>query len=203
MTDAPEYCGPHTAQEALDETDRRLLDIIQTAFPLTPRPYADLGTLLGIPEEEALERVRSLREPHTRLAGIASGGAWLAQRLQQDLGLEGAPGVLSSAMHRDDFAQRGLASSAHTALPFDVTGADILVLDDVLYTGRTVRAVLNELYDYGRPARVRLAVLVDRGGRELPVQPDFAAARVTLPASQSLALARNDGGSFVFQVKEA
>ncbi|MCE1249382.1 MAG: bifunctional pyr operon transcriptional regulator/uracil phosphoribosyltransferase PyrR, partial [Comamonadaceae bacterium] len=82
-------------------------------------------------------------------------------------------------------------------------GADILVLDDVLYTGRTVRAVLNELYDYGRPARVRLAVLVDRGGRELPVQPDFAAARVTLPASQSLALARNDGGSFVFQVKEA
>ena len=62
MTDAPEYCGPHTAQEALDETDRRLLDIIQTAFPLTPRPYADLGTLLGIPEEEALERVRSLRE---------------------------------------------------------------------------------------------------------------------------------------------
>ena len=62
MTDAPEYCGPHTAQEALDETERRLLDIIQTAFPLTPRPYADLGTLLGIPEEEALERVRSLRE---------------------------------------------------------------------------------------------------------------------------------------------
>ena len=62
MTDAPEYCGPHTTQEALDETDRRLLDIIQTAFPLTPRPYADLGTLLGIPEEEALERVRSLRE---------------------------------------------------------------------------------------------------------------------------------------------
>ena len=66
---------------------------------------------------ELLRGVRSLREPHTRLAGIASGGAWLAQRLQQDLGLEGAPGVLSSAMHRDDFAQRGLASSAHTALP--------------------------------------------------------------------------------------
>ena len=152
---------------------------------------------------ELLRGVRSLREPHTRLAGIASGGAWLAQRLQQDLGLEGAPGVLSSAMHRDDFAQRGLASSAHTALPFDVNGADILVLDDVLYTGRTVRAVLNELYDYGRPARVHLAVLVDRGGRELPVQPDFAAARVTLPASQSLALARTDGGSFVFQVQEA
>ncbi len=152
---------------------------------------------------ELLRGVRSLREPHTQLAGIASGGAWLAERLQKDLGLDGVAGVLSSAMHRDDFAQRGLAASAQTQLPFDVNGADILVLDDVLYTGRTVRAVLNELYDYGRPARVRLAVLVDRGGRELPVQADFAAARVALPASQSLALARTDGGNFHFQVKEA
>ena len=151
---------------------------------------------------ELLRGVRTLREPTTRLAGIASGGAWLAERLQQDLGLDGAPGVLSSAMHRDDFAQRGLAASAQTSLPFDVNGADILVLDDVLYTGRTVRAVLNELYDYGRPARVRLAVLVDRGGRELPIQADFAAARVALPATQSLALARTDSGHFHFQVKE-
>ena len=152
---------------------------------------------------ELLRGVRTLREPTTRLAGIASGGAWLAERLQKDLGLDGEAGVLSSSMHRDDFAQRGLAASAQTTLPFDVNGADILVLDDVLYTGRTVRAVLNELYDYGRPARVRLAVLVDRGGRELPVQADFAAARVALPAAQSLALARDDSGIFQFQVKEA
>ena len=151
---------------------------------------------------ELLRGVRALRGPQTHLAGIASGGAWLAERLQKDLGLDGAPGVLSSAMHRDDFAQRGLAASAQTSLPFDVNGADILVLDDVLYTGRTVRAVLNELYDYGRPARVRLAVLVDRGGRELPIQADFAAARVALPATQSLALARTDSGHFHFQVKE-
>ena len=151
---------------------------------------------------ELLRGVRALRGPQTHLAGIASGGAWLAERLQQDLGLDGAPGVLSSAMHRDDFAQRGLSASAQTSLPFDVNGADILVLDDVLYTGRTVRAVLNELYDYGRPARVRLAVLVDRGGRELPIQADFAAARVALPATQSLALARTDSGHFHFQVKE-
>ena len=151
---------------------------------------------------ELLRGGRSLRGAETRLAGIASGGAWLAERLQKDLGLDGAAGVLSSAMHRDDFAQRGLAASAQTQLPFDVNGADVLVLDDVLYTGRTLRAVLNELYDYGRPARVRLAVLVDRGGRELPVQADFAAARVALPASQSLALARTDSGNFHFQVKE-
>ena len=152
---------------------------------------------------ELARGVRALLGPDTRLAGIVSGGKWLAERLQADLGLPGAAGALSSAMHRDDFAKRGLAASGQTALPFDVEGADILLLDVVLHTGRTIRAVLNELFDYGRPARVRLAVLVDRGGRELPVQPDFAAARVTLPASQSLALARNDGGSFAFQVKEA
>ena len=173
---------------------------------MTVSPSGAQGSLVLDAEalyRELLRGVRSLREPHTPLAGIASGGAWLAERLQKDLQLDGAAGVLSSAMHRDDFAQRGLAASAQTQLPFDVNGADILVLDDVLYTGRTLRAVLNELYDYGRPARVRLAVLVDRGGRELPVQADFAAARVALPASQSLALARTEGGNFHFQVKEA
>ena len=152
---------------------------------------------------ELLRGVRSLLQPRTRLAGITSGGAWLAERLQRDLALEGLPGVLSSALHRDDFAQRGMAASAQTQLAFDVNGADILVLDDVLYTGRTVRAVLNELYDYGRPARVRLAVLVDRGGRQLPIAADFAAARVVLPASQVLALARADDGRFHFALKEA
>ena len=120
---------------------------------------------------ELLRGVRSMLTPTTHLAGIASGGAWLAERLQKDLGLEGPAGVLSSVMHRDDFAQRGLSAGAQTSLPFDVNGADVLVLDDVLYTGRTIRAVLNELFDYGRPASVRLAVLVDRGGRELPCRP--------------------------------
>ncbi|WP_024539452.1 bifunctional pyr operon transcriptional regulator/uracil phosphoribosyltransferase PyrR [Comamonas badia] len=151
---------------------------------------------------QLLAGVRPALRPDTRLAGIASGGAWLAGRLQRDLNLPGSAGVLSSAMHRDDFAQRGLASSAQTQLPFDVNGADILVLDDVLYTGRTIRAVLNELFDYGRPARVRLAVLVDRDGRELPVAAEFAAARIALPASQHLALARSDAGMFHFDVKE-
>ncbi|AVP57000.1 bifunctional pyr operon transcriptional regulator/uracil phosphoribosyltransferase PyrR [Pulveribacter suum] len=152
---------------------------------------------------ELARGVRALLAPGTRLAGITSGGAWLAERLQRDLGLADAPGVLSSSLHRDDFARRGLAASAQTQLPFDVNGADILVLDDVLYTGRTVRAVLNELFDYGRPARVRLAVLVDRGGRELPVAAEFAAARVLLAPSQSLALARTEAGAFHFDVKEA
>ena len=146
--------------------------------------------------------VRPLLTPETRLVGIVSGGQWLAERLQADLGLPGAAGAISSAMHRDDYAKRGLAASGQTTLPFDINGADILLLDDVLYTGRTIRAVLNELFDYGRPASVRLSVLVDRGGRELPVQADFAAARVALPPSQSLALARDEQGRFQFQVKE-
>ncbi len=144
----------------------------------------------------------ALRGAEGRLVGITSGGAWLAQRLQQDLGLPGRAGVISSAMHRDDFAQRGLAASAaQTELPFEVDGAHIVLLDDVLYTGRTIRAVLNELFDYGRPASVKLAVLVDRGGRELPLQADYAAARVVLPPAQSLQLARGDDGRFSFRVE--
>jgi pyrimidine operon attenuation protein/uracil phosphoribosyltransferase len=151
---------------------------------------------------ELLRGVQQLRTPDTRLVGITSGGAWLAERLQHDLQLAGSPGVISSAMHRDDFARRGLSgASQQTQLDFDVTDARILLLDDVLYTGRTIRAVLNELFDYGRPASVQLAVLVDRGGRELPVQPDFAAARVVLPPAHSLALARDAAGRFSFQVE--
>jgi pyrimidine operon attenuation protein/uracil phosphoribosyltransferase len=152
---------------------------------------------------ELLRGVRQLREPDTRLVGITSGGAWLAERLQKDLDLPGAPGVISSAMHRDDYTRRGIAATAQTQLDFDVNGARILLLDDVLYTGRTIRAVLNELFDYGRPAGVALAVLVDRGGRELPIQADFAAARVSLPAGQSLALARDPAGLFIFEIERA
>lgn len=152
---------------------------------------------------ELLNAVRSSMGPQTRLVGIASGGAWLAERLQVDLALPGAPGILSSSMHRDDFASRGLSAGAATRLAFDVAGADILLLDDVLYTGRTIRAVINELFDYGRPARVRLAVLVDRGGRELPIEADIAVARVRLASHQQLTLARAEDGSFSFDVKEA
>lgn len=152
---------------------------------------------------ELLRGVRALCTSDTRLVGITSGGAWLAERLQSDLKIEGNHGTISSAMHRDDFAQRGLSSGGQTVLPFDVNGARIVLLDDVLYTGRTIRAVLNELFDYGRPASVQLAVLVDRGGRELPIQADYAAARVSLPADQQLALARDARGAFSFRVEAA
>ena len=151
---------------------------------------------------ELLHAVRAMCTSNTRLVGITSGGAWLAERLQKDLGLSGQHGSISSAMHRDDFAQRGLSAGGQTQLPFEIQGADVLILDDVLYTGRTIRAVINELFDYGRPASVRLAVLVDRGGRQLPIQADFAAARVSLPSSQSLALVRLASGEFSLEVEQ-
>jgi len=145
--------------------------------------------------------IAPLLQPNTRLVGIASGGVWLAERLQADLHHEGECGIISSSMHRDDFSKRGMASSVQTRLPFQVNDAHVILLDDVLYTGRTIRAVLNELFDYGRPASVQLAVLVDRGGRELPVQADFAAARISLPADQLLALAIGPDGRFSFSVE--
>jgi pyrimidine operon attenuation protein/uracil phosphoribosyltransferase len=153
---------------------------------------------------ELLAGVRTLMTPESRLVGIWRGGAWLAERLQRDLGLPGPAGVISSTLHRDDFAERGLASGAgRTALPFEIDAAHLVLVDDVLYTGRTIRAVVNELYDFGRPASVKLAVLVDRGGRELPIAAAFAAARISLPAAQKLALARSGDGRFSFSVEEA
>jgi pyrimidine operon attenuation protein/uracil phosphoribosyltransferase len=140
--------------------------------------------------------------PGAVLVGIWSGGAWLAERLHADLGLSGEPGVISSTLHRDDFGERGLSAGAGaTKLPFAIDGLRILLIDDVLYTGRTIRATLNELYDFGRPARVALAVLVDRGGRELPIEAAFAAARIALSPAQRLSLARDDSGRFSFAVQ--
>ena len=127
-----------------------------------------------------LAGVRGIFRPGMRLVGVTSGGAWLAERLQGDLQLDGPPGIISSALHRDDFSRRGMTAAAQTRIPFDVKDAHILLVDDVLYTGRTLRAVINELFDFGRPASVQLAVLVDRGGRELPVQ-----AEVTVHSTSS------------------
>jgi len=145
-------------------------------------------TNLSLDAEQLYAELRAgvgrLLTPDTVLVGIWSGGAWLAQRLNADLKTGHPVGTISSTLHRDDF------------------GARILLVDDVIASGRTIRAVVNELFDYGRPASVELAVLVDRGGRELPVAPVFAAAKLTLPAHQRLSLAREADGRFTFAVKE-
>ncbi len=137
-----------------------------------------------------------------QLAGLASGGAWVAERLAKDLGLP-HHGVINVSFHRDDYAEKGVkafnsAEGMSTKLPFDVEGAHIILVDDVLDTGRTVRAALNELFDYGRPAKVDLAVLADRHRRQLPVDATFKGAKVQVADEQILVLDQADSGRFEF-----
>ncbi len=128
------------------------------------------------------------------IVGIYSGGAWLAERLARALGVTEV-GFVDVSFYRDDYAERGLSAEVRPSqIPFDVDGATILLVDDVLYTGRTTRAAINTLFDYGRPARIMLAALVDRGGRQLPVAADFCASAVTLDAKQMLVLQQADDG---------
>ena len=140
----------------------------------------------------------------TVVVGIHSGGVWVAERLHQMLKAVPPLGTLAVTLHRDDFGKIGLhPQKKSTDMPINIDGRHILLVDDVLHTGRTLRAALNELFDFGRPASVKLAVLVDRGGREMPVDAAFAAARIALPATQRLSLARGEGGRFRFAVETA
>lgn len=135
----------------------------------------------------------------TWLVGIHSGGAWLAERLQRDLGLEGNVATLNVSFYRDDFHRIGLHGNSQaqpSSINFPVAGAHVILVDDVLYTGRTIRAAMNELFDYGRPDSIRLAVLLDRGGRELPVAACVVAAYIPLPPESAFVLSRLDNGNF-------
>jgi pyrimidine operon attenuation protein / uracil phosphoribosyltransferase len=141
--------------------------------------------------------------PDAAIVGIHSGGAWLAERLAADLGLQSRLGFIDVSFYRDDYAKKGLHPDVKpTRIDFDVDGATILLVDDVLYTGRTTRAAINVLFDFGRPARIMLAALADRGGRELPVAPDFVAVHVPLERQQSLALQRAADGQLSLTIEE-
>jgi pyrimidine operon attenuation protein/uracil phosphoribosyltransferase len=154
-----------------------------------------------------LESLRKrLKVGSFELVGLAMGGAWIAQRLAQDLSLPHY-GVINVAFHRDDYAEKGVtalrtASTMSTNLPFDVNGAHVILIDDVLFTGRTVRAALNELFDFGRPAQVELMVLADRGSRELPVSANFVGEEVQIPEGQILVLEKDTAGKFSFELEE-
>jgi pyrimidine operon attenuation protein / uracil phosphoribosyltransferase len=132
--------------------------------------------------------------PEAGIVGIYTGGAWVAERLHRALGVKTPLGLLAVTLHRDDFGRIGLHREARRShLPFEVEGRDIVLVDDVLHTGRTIRAALNELWDFGRPRSVCLAVLADRGGRELPICADFVGQAVEVDAGEDLVLT-NEGG---------
>jgi pyrimidine operon attenuation protein / uracil phosphoribosyltransferase len=125
------------------------------------------------------------------MIGIHTGGVWVAEQLHRLLDLPDALGHMSIAFYRDDFSSIGLHPHVVTpsVLPFDVSGRHVILVDDVLHTGRTVRAALNELFDYGRPASVMLAVLVERGtARELPVCADVVGLRLALKCHTQIKL---------------
>ncbi len=166
---------------------------------------------MHLPDAETLlsglvDQMRPHVTPETVLVGIHTGGVWLAERLHMALGLEQPPGSIDVSFYRDDFGSRGLQGRPkRTDIRFPVDGAHIVIIDDVLYTGRTTRAALNELFDFGRPASVRLAVLVDRGGRELPIAANYCAHTLPepLPASQILELQCDEAGLLTLRLIDA
>ena len=139
--------------------------------------------------------------PKSAMVGLYTGGAWLAERLHQELRIATPLGLMDIAFYRDDYAARGLKHDPkRTRIPFDVNGSDLLLVDDVLYSGRTVRAAMNELFDYGRPASISLVVLADRGGRQLPICAQHCGARVEVPAGMRLTL-KQEGTKLVFALE--
>lgn len=167
-----------------------------------PNPKFDAEALYKL----LADRVKSglANAENVAIVGIYSGGAWLAERLAAEMQLEDRLGFIDVSFYRDDYAERGLhAEVKPTQIPFDVEGATILLVDDVLYTGRTTRAAINELFDYGRPAKIMLAALIDRGGRELPIAADFVADTATLSDDQQLVLHHADDGRLSLTVDHA
>ena len=162
-----------------------------------------------LPDAEAqcatlADQIRAAALPDTVLIGIHSGGAWIADRLKELLGLPDPVGLIDVSFYRDDFGSRGLSPQVKpSAIPFEVEGKHVILVDDVLYTGRTTRAALNELFDYGRPASVGLAVLADRGGRELPIGADYCVWNIDLADGQSLVLTKADGGQLAWRLENA
>ncbi|AOE82841.1 bifunctional pyr operon transcriptional regulator/uracil phosphoribosyltransferase PyrR [Pseudomonas sp. TCU-HL1] len=145
---------------------------------LLPRMASDLKAHL---------KSRNIAEP--RYIGIRTGGVWVAQALLEQLGESGPMGTLDVSFYRDDFTQSGLHPQVRpSALPFEVEGQHLVLIDDVLMSGRTVRAALNELFDYGRPASVTLVCLLDLNARELPVRPDVVGATLSLGATERVKL---------------
>ena len=154
--------------------------------------------------EALAERMRGAVAYEAAFVGIYSGGAWLAERLARMVPGEHPVGYIDVSFYRDDYHQKGLKPEVKsTSLPFEVGGATIVLVDDVLYTGRSVRAAINELFDYGRPGRIELAVLIDRGGRELPIEATYVGTRVQAARDVSIVLERAADGRLALSTEPA
>ena len=152
--------------------------------------------------EQLAAELRPTLGAKSAMIGLYTGGAWLAERLHAVLEMKEPLGLMDIAFYRDDYHTQGLHHDPkRTRIPFDVSGRDILLVDDVLYTGRTVRAAMNELFDYGRPASISLVVLADRGGRELPICAQYCGAKVAVPAGQRLRLTRTSDGKLALALE--
>ncbi|MCW9089175.1 MAG: bifunctional pyr operon transcriptional regulator/uracil phosphoribosyltransferase PyrR [Gammaproteobacteria bacterium] len=150
---------------------------------------SDPATLI----EQMTGRLDELMQQHAIsnpcMIGIHTGGAWVAEALHRRLGIGEPLGTLDISFYRDDFSRIGMHPQVKPSnLPFEVEDRSIILVDDVLQSGRTIRAALNEIFDYGRPARVVLAVLVDRSGRELPIQPDVSGFQISLGPHEQIKL---------------
>ena len=151
-----------------------------------------------------VDKMRGAAAFDARFVGIYSGGAWLADRLAEAIPGDHPVGYIDVSYYRDDFNRTGLKPAVRTSeIPFTVEGARIVLVDDVLFTGRSVRAAINELFDYGRPAAIELAVLIDRGGRELPIEATWAGARVAAARDVSVVLSRGDDGRLALSTERA
>lgn len=143
--------------------------------------------------ERLTQRMRAGVTRDTALIGIHTGGVWLAQRLHKTLALNQPLGTIDVSFYRDDYGSRGLHQKVRPSnIPFEVADADIVLVDDVLFTGRTIRAAMNELFDYGRPQSIRLAALVDRGGRQLPIAAQFVGAEIAVASGEQIELRKNE-----------
>lgn len=168
-----------------------------------------MSSLPPLPDPEALleslaAQLRGRVDAQVGLIGIRTGGVWVAEYLRAALGVTAPLGSIDVSFYRDDYGKVGLHPGVKPSeIGFEVEGRDILLVDDVLYTGRTVRAAINEIFDYGRPRRVWLAALVDRGGRELPFAADAVGAVVSVPENQRVDLERAEDGrlSLVYRAR--
>lgn len=167
--------------------------------------------IIELPDAEALvhilaKKLKPLLQKNTALVGVHSGGVWVMQRLLSLLSESITThrvehGTLDVSFYRDDYAQRGLkAENRPSQISFDVENKHIILIDDVFYTGRTTRAAMNELFDYGRPASISLAALVNRGGRELPIAPQIVAADIPLDDKQHLQLTQLANGNLALEL---